>query len=58
MDEDRELYGELWLAAVAHDLDLLELEDLDEDQLDYLERVDELDDPLSDGLGCEHEDRD
>ena len=58
MDEDRELYGELWLAAVAHDLDLLELEDLDEDQLDYLERVDELDDPLSDGLGCEHGDRD
>ncbi|MFS8535022.1 MAG: hypothetical protein FWJ65_07665 [Limnochordales bacterium] len=56
--EDWELYGELWLAAVAHDLDLLELEDLDEDQLDYLERVDELGDPLSDGLGCEYEDRD
>lgn len=55
---DEELYGELWLAAVAHDLDLLELEDLDEDQLDYLARVDELDDPLSDGFGCEHEDRD
>lgn len=58
MDEDRELYGELWHAAVAHDLDLLELEDLDEDQLDYLERVDELDDPLSDGFGCEYGDRD
>lgn len=58
MDEDRELYGELWLAAVARDLDLLELEDLDEDQLDYLVRVDELDDPLSDGLGCEYGDRD
>lgn len=55
---DEELYGELWLAAVAHDLDLLELEDLDEDQLDYLARVDELGDPLSDGFGCEHEDRD
>lgn len=33
--------------------DLLKLEDMNDDELDYLARVDELPDPLTDGIECD-----
>lgn len=37
--------------------DLDRLADLDADQVDYLDRLAEVPDPLSDGIECDHDDR-
>jgi hypothetical protein len=40
-------------AAAAHDADVEALGDMDEDQLYYLSHLDEIADPLSDGIDCD-----
>jgi hypothetical protein len=37
--------------------DLVNLDELAQDQIDYLTRVDELEDPLTDGIDCDTEER-
>lgn len=40
-------------ARRQREADLLKLDDMDDDELDYLARVDELEDPLTDGIECD-----